>query len=324
MMFESPEYFWLFLIYIPLIIWYIKKYKNDNPSLEISSTRAFDGIKMSSKVVLLHCLFVLRLLAIGAIIVCLCRPQTHNSSRTSQIEGIDIVLSIDISASMLTQDFKPNRFEASKKVATKFVNSRQNDNIGLVVFAGESFSLLPLTNDRAALINTINNINMNMLSDGTAVGDGLVSAINRVMSGKAKSKSIILLTDGTNNAGDVPPPTAAKIAKQKGIRVYTIGVGTNGVVSVPDPFGFITQIETKIDEQSLRDIANQTGGKYFRALDENMLNDIFNEIDKLEKTKLDVQQYTITDENFMMWAWIALFIITVEILLRHTILRRIP
>lgn len=324
MKFQTPEFLWLFILYVPLILWYIKKQRNAAPSLEMSSLQVFKGVRRSYKEVLLHGLFVLRLLSIGLIIICLCRPQTHDSSQKSQIEGTDIVLSIDISGSMLSQDFKPNRFEAAKKVATKFVNARENDNIGLVVFAGESFSLMPLTNDRAALINTINTIDMDMLSDGTAVGDGLVSAINRVSSGKAKSKSIILLTDGTNNAGDVPPQTATKIAKQKGVRVYTIGVGTNGVINVPDPFGFVTQMETKIDENSLTNIAQQTGGQYFRAYDEGMLEHIFEEIDKLEKTKLDVQQYTQTDEDYMKWAWIALILFILEVVLRYTILRRIP
>ena len=290
MKFQTPEFLWLFILYVPLILWYIKKQRNAAPSLEMSSLQVFKGVRRSYKEVLLHGLFVLRLLSIGLIIICLCRPQTHDSSQKSQIEGTDIVLSIDISGSMLSQDFKPNRFEAAKKVATKFVNARENDNIGLVVFAGESFSLMPLTNDRAALINTINTIDMDMLSDGTAVGDGLVSAINRVSSGKAKSKSIILLTDGTNNAGDVPPQTATKIAKQKGVRV----------------------------------IAQQTGGQYFRAYDEGMLEHIFEEIDKLEKTKLDVQQYTQTDEDYMKWAWIALILFILEVVLRYTILRRIP
>lgn len=324
MKFQTPELLWLFVLYVPLIIWYIKKQRNANPSLEISSLQVFEHGGRSYKEILMHGLFVLRLLSIGLIIICLCRPQTHDSSQRSQIEGTDIVLSIDISGSMLSQDFKPNRFEAAKKVATKFVNARENDNIGLVVFAGESFSLMPLTNDRAALINMINTIDMNMLSDGTAVGDGLVSAINRVSSGKAKSKSIILLTDGTNNAGDVPPQTATKIAKQKGVRVYTIGVGTNGVINIPDPFGFVTQIETKIDENSLTNIAQQTGGQYFRAYDEDMLEQIFEEIDKLEKTKLDVQQYTQTDEDYMKWAYLALILFILEVALRYTILRRIP
>ncbi len=324
MMLAKPVFLWLFFIYVPLIYWYIKKYKTSNPTLTISTIVSISSIKSSPKIILYHINFLVRLLAIGALIIALCRPQTHDRHSKSMIEGTDIVIAMDISGSMLTTDFKPNRFEAAKSVATQFVNARQNDNIGLVIFAGESFSLMPLTNDRAAVINSINNIEMSMLSDGTAVGDGLTSAINRVISGKAKSKSIILLTDGTNNAGDVPPPTAAQIAKQKGIRVYTIGIGTNGVVSLVDPFGFTTQVETKIDEASLMNIAESTGGKYFRAKDEHVLREVFEEIDKLEKTKLDVQQYTQTEENFMLWVWIALILFSIELIVRYTILRRIP
>ncbi len=197
--------------------------------------------------------------------------------------------------------------------------------MGLVVFAGESLSLMPLTNDRAALINAISQVEMGELNDGTAIGDGLTSAINRIASGKAKSKSIILLTDGTNNAGDVPPSTAAQIAKQKGIKVYTIGVGTNGSIQITDPYGFsTTTLETKIDEQSLKEIASLTGGKYFRATDEKMLRQVFEEIDSLEKTVLDVDKFTLTDENFMPWVLLALCAFCAYLLMRYTILRRIP
>ncbi len=197
--------------------------------------------------------------------------------------------------------------------------------MGLVVFAGESLSLMPLTNDRAALINAIKQIEMGELNDGTAIGDGLVSAINRITSGKAKSKSIILLTDGTNNAGDVPPSTAAQIAKQKGIKIYTIGVGTNGTIQITDPYGFsTTTLETKIDEQSLKEIAEATKGKYFRATDEKMLSRVFDEIDSLEKTVLDVDKFTLTDENFMPWVMLSLCAFCAYLLLRYTVLRRIP
>lgn len=273
----------------------------------------------------MHLCFVLQLVAIGGLIVALCRPQTHDHRRTSRIEGTDIVLALDISGSMSAQDFSPSRFVAAKDVATKFVNQRANDNIGLVVFAGESLSLMPLTNDRSALINAISQVEMGDLNDGTAIGDGLTSAINRVASGKAKSKSIILLTDGTNNAGDVPPSTAAQIAKQKGIKVYTIGVGTNGSIQITDPYGFsTTTMETKIDEQSLKSIASLTGGKYFRAKDEKMLKAVFEEIDRLEKTVLDVDRFTLTDENFMPWVLLSLCAFCAFLLLRYTVLRRIP
>jgi Ca-activated chloride channel family protein len=257
--------------------------------------------------------------------VALCRPQSHDRFSSSSVEGTDIALALDVSGSMTAQDLTPTRFDAAKKVASKFISGRENDNMALIIFAGESLSLLPLTNDRNTLIQTLENVRLDQLADGTAIGDGLTSAINRISGGKAKSKSIILLTDGTNNSGDVAPSTAAQIAKQKGIRVYTIGVGTNGSMQVVDPYGFSsTTIETKIDEASLKQIASLTGGKYFRATDNRVLSNVFEEIDKLEKTRLDVQRHTRTEENFMPWIMAALILLSVEILLRHTLLRRIP
>lgn len=325
MMLKNPYLLLLFLMYIPLIAWYIWKHRNSNPSVGISTVSPLAKLPVSWKVVAMHVVFGLQLVAIGGMIVALCRPQTHDHMRTSRIEGTDIVLALDISGSMTARDFEPSRFAAAKDVAMKFVNQRTNDNIGLVVFAGESLSLMPLTNDRASLMNAIKQVEMGELNDGTAIGDGLTSAINRIASGKAKSKSIILLTDGTNNAGDVPPSTAAQIAKQKGIKVYTIGVGTNGSIQITDPYGFsTTTMETKIDEQSLKQIAQLTGGKYFRATDERMLRDVFNEIDSLEKTVLDVDKYTLTDENFMPWILLSLCAFCAALLLRYTVLRRIP
>lgn len=322
---KYPGYLFLFLLYIPLIAWYIWKYKNANPSLGISTLRPISKLPVSWKEIAIHFCFVLQLATIGALIVALTRPQTHDHFRSSRIEGTDIVLALDISGSMGAKDFEPTRFAAAKEVATKFVNQRQNDNMGLVVFAGESLSLMPLTNDRAALVNAIKQVEMGDLIDGTAIGDGLVSAINRIASGKAKSKSIIILTDGTNNAGDVPPSTAAQIARQKGIKIYTIGVGTNGSIKITDPYGFsTTTIETKIDEQSLTEIAELTGGKFFRATDEKMLRKVFDEIDALEKTVLDIDRYTYVEENFMPWIIVALSCLCGYILLRYTILRRIP
>ncbi len=325
MMLKYPALLWLFLIFIPLIAWYIWKHRNSNPSIGISTATPIEKLPISWKVIAMHVCFGLQLVAIGALIVALARPQTHDHLRTSRIEGTDIVLALDISGSMTARDFEPSRFAAAKDVATKFVNQRTNDNIGLVVFAGESLSLMPLTNDRAALINAIRQVEMGELNDGTAIGDGLTSAINRIASGKAKSKSIILLTDGTNNAGDVPPSTAAQIAKQKGIKVYTIGVGTNGTIQITDPYGFSsTTMETKIDEQSLKQIASVTGGKFFRATDEKMLRNVFEEIDSLEKTVLDVDKFTLTDENFMPWILVALCALCACLLMRYTLLRRIP
>lgn len=322
---KHPGLLFLFLLYVPLIAWYIWKHKNANPSLGISTTMPVAKLPFSWKPFLLHVCFGLQLVAIGGLIVALARPQTHDRFNKSRIHGTDIVIALDISGSMMAKDFKPTRFAAAKDVASKFVNHREHDNMGLVVFAGESLSLMPLTNDRGALINAIESINMGDLTDGTAIGDGLVSAVNRIVSGKAKSKSIILLTDGTNNAGDVPPATAAQIARQKGVRVYTIGVGTNGKINVPDPYGFSsTTIETKIDEESLKEIANTTNGKYFRAKDEKVLRKVFDEIDKLEKSVLDVDQFTYTEENFEPWILLSLCSLGLYLLLRYTVLRRIP
>lgn len=324
-MLKYPHLLWLFLIYVPLIIWYVRKQRDASPSLGVSSVAAFGRMRAGWKVWLMHGCFVLRLLAIGALIVAVCRPQTHDRFSSSRIEGTDIVLALDISGSMSARDFEPNRFEAARDVATKFINGRPDDNMGLVVFAGESLSLMPLTNDRASLVNTLRNVQLGDLHDGTALGDGLVSAINRISSGKAKSKSIILLTDGTNNSGDVAPSTAADIAARKGIRVYTVGVGTNGSMQITDPYGFSsTTIETKIDEQALGAIASATGGKFFRARNKHVLKEVFDEIDKLEKTSLDVDRYTRTDEDFMLWVALALCAVVLEIVLRHTVLRRIP
>lgn len=322
---KHPGLLFLFLLYVPLIIWYIYKHRNANPSLGVSTILPVVKLPVTWKVLLMHFCFILQLVAIGGLIVALARPQSHDNFNKSRINGTDIVLALDISGSMSAKDFKPSRFTAAKDVASKFVNQREHDNMGLVVFAGESLSLMPLTNDRGALINAIDNIQMGDLTDGTAIGDGLVSAINRIISGKAKSKSIILLTDGTNNAGEVPPATAAQIAKQKGVRVYTIGVGTTGSIKIPDPYGFSsTVIETKIDEESLKEIAEQTNGKYFRAKDEKVLKKVFDEIDKLEKSVLDVDRFTYTEENFEPWILLSLCSLGLYLLLRYTVLRRIP
>lgn len=322
---KHPGLLFLFLLYVPLIAWYVWKHKNANPSLGISTTAPVAKLPMSWKPLLIHVCFALQLIAIGGLIVALARPQSHDNFNKSRISGTDIVLALDISGSMNAKDFNPSRFTAAKDVAAKFVNHRENDNMGLVVFAGESLSLMPLTNDRGALINAIDNIKMGDLTDGTAIGDGLVSAINRIVSGNARSKSIILLTDGTNNAGDVPPATAAQIARQKGVRVYTIGVGTNGTINIPDPYGFSsTSIETKIDEESLKQIAEETNGKYFRAKDEKVLKKVFDEIDKLEKSILDVDRFTYTEENFEPWILLSLCSLGLYLMLRYTVLRRIP
>lgn len=325
MKFLHPGLLFLLLILVPLIGWYLWKWRNASPSMGLSSVSPFARVRTSWKVWLMHLCFVLQLVAIAAAIVALARPQSHDSARSSRVEGTDIVLCLDISSSMLATDLKPTRFQAAKDVARKFVSNRPDDNVGLVVFSGESLSLMPLTGDKTAVVNAIANVDMGDLNDGTAIGDGLSSAINRLVSGKAKSKSIILLTDGTNNAGDVAPTTAAQIAKQKGIKIYTIGVGTNGSIQITDPYGFsTTTMETKIDEQALKSIADITKGKYFRATDSKMLSDIFAEIDSLEKTTLDVDKITFTEENFMPWILLSLCALSLRLLIRYTVLRRIP
>ena len=289
---------------------------------------AFCQARTSFRAWLRHLLFLLQMCVLACVIVILARPQTRDSWNTSSVEGTDIVLALDISTSMLARDFKPDRFEAAKEVASKFVAGREGDNIGLVIFAAESFTSLPMTTDRSMVANYINDIKMGMLQDGTAIGDGLATSINRIKDGKAKSKSIILLTDGSNNTGNVAPLTAAEIAKQHGIKVYTIGIGTNGTAPYPQEnmFGRIEYVNLPvvIDEATLRNIAESTGGKYFRATGNNVLKEIFSEIDRLEKTKMDLRNFTSTEDDYMPWAIAALALFGTIVILRYTLLRSTP
>ena len=325
-----PGYLWLFLLFIPLIAWYVWSQRKANPSMRMSSISAFKGLSTSWKVYVKHFSFVLKLAALSCLIIILCRPQTYDKWSMSDTEGTDIVMAIDISASMLSRDLQPDRLEAAKKVASDFVAKRESDNIGLVIFAGEGFTLLPMTTHQATLLNTIHEISINMLdADGTAIGDGIATAINRIKDGKAKSKSIILLTDGTNNSGVVAPLTAAEIAQKEGIRIYTIGLGTRGTAETPYAQGFGGELLYKpmpvtIDEESLKKVAQMTGGKYFRATDNDVLTSIFNEIDKLEKTKIDVKNFTNTQDNYMPWAWALLVLVLLNLTISSTVLRRIP
>ncbi len=325
-----PGYLWLFLLFIPLIAWYVWSQRKANPSMRMSSISAFKGLSTSWKVYVKHFSFVLKLAALSCLIIILCRPQTYDKWSMSDTEGTDIVMAIDISASMLSRDLQPDRLEAAKKVASDFVAKRESDNIGLVIFAGEGFTLLPMTTHQATLLNTIHEISINMLdADGTAIGDGIATAINRIKDGKAKSKSIILLTDGTNNSGVVAPLTAAEIAQKEGIRIYTIGLGTRGTAETPYAQGFGGELLYKplpvtIDEESLKKVAQMTGGKYFRATDNDVLTSIFNEIDKLEKTKIDVKNFTNTQDNYMPWAWALLLLVLLNLTISYTVLRRIP
>lgn len=328
MLLAHPAYLWLFLLFIPLIAWYVWKRRNLHASLEVSTIAPVARLPRSWKEYLSHLLFIMQLGVIGCIIVILARPQTRDSWHTSSVEGTDIVLALDISTSMLARDFNPDRFEAAKEVASKFVAGREGDNIGVVIFAAESFTAIPMTTDRSVIANYINDIRMGMLQDGTAIGDGLATSINRIKDGKAKSKSIILLTDGSNNTGNVAPQTAAEIARQMGIKVYTIGIGTNGTAPYPQEnmFGRIEYVNLPvvIDETTLRNIAETTGGKYFRATGNNVLSEIFAEIDRLEKTKMDLRNFTSTEDDYMPWAIAALALFGMILLLRYTVLRTIP
>ena len=327
MTFHNPEYLFLFLLLVPIVFWYIWEMHKSDASLQISSHRNLMFFPKSKKIKLRHVPFVFRTIAIALIIVALARPQASNSWRTQNTEGIDIMMALDLSGTMLAEDLKPNRLEAAKSVATEFILSRPNDNIGLVVFARESFTQCPLTTGHAVLINLFNGVKYGLIDDGTAIGLGLANAINRIKDGKAKSKIIILLTDGSNNCGDIAPITAAEIAKTFGIRIYTIGVGTKGIVNipVPTPMGVqYQQMQSDFDSKSLQDIANLTGGKYYNATDNSKLRHIYQSIDQLEKTKISVREFNKKDEQFYVFAILALIILSLEILIRNTILRRIP
>ncbi|MDY0160185.1 MAG: VWA domain-containing protein [Bacteroidales bacterium] len=327
MSFVNKEYLWLLLVIIPVIAWYIIRQSKHYASMQISSAEALKSGKKGVKTYLRHVLFVLRIFAIAAIIIVIARPQNNTEWDTKVAEGIDIIMSMDVSTSMLAEDFQPNRLEAAKDVAIQFISDRPNDRIGLVIFAGESFTQCPLTTDHNVVINLMNEINCELLDDGTAIGDGLATSVNRLKNSNAISKVIILLTDGVNNKGSVAPLTGAEIAKTFGIRVYTIGVGTIGSAPYPFKTQFGTQyqnIDVKIDEEMLKEIASLTGGKYFRATDNKKLKDIYEEIDLLEKTKIQVTNYSKPVELFEIWVIIAIAILILEILLRLTILKNIP
>lgn len=325
--FSHKEYLWLLLIIAPLTVWYIYRLKKAYPALHFSSTQAFKLIGTDLRVKLRHSLFALRMIVLACIIIIIARPQSKKSWQTSSTEGIDIMLAIDISGSMLAEDFKPNRLEAAKDVAVEFISSRRNDRIGLVIFAGESFTQCPLTTDHTVLINLFKDIRSDLLSDGTAIGSGLATSVNRLRESNAVSKVVILLTDGVNNRGSVAPLTAAEISHAFGVRVYTIGVGKQGMAPYPVQTAFGTQyrdMEVKIDEDVLKQIADITGGKYYRAEDKEMLKTVYNEIDQLEKTKLQVTDFSKPEERFFWFAVIALMSLFIELLLRLTIYKPMP
>ena len=298
----------------------------------MSSTLAFRHAPKSFRQYLIHAPFLLRCLAFVMIVLVLCRPQTSNSWSDRTIEGIDIMLCVDISTSMLAEDLRPNRIEAAKKVASEFIAGRPNDNIGLTIFSGESFTQCPMTTDHAVLLNLFQNVSCDMvqrglMDDGTAIGMGLANAISRLKDSKAKSKVIILLTDGSNNAGDISPQTAAEIAKSFGVRIYTIGVGTNGTARYPYPVGGRIEyinIPVEIDTKTLAAIASTTNGEFYRATNNAKLREVYQEIDKLEKTKMNVKQYSKRYEAFAPFAIAACLLLLLELLLRETILKKIP
>ncbi|KKC50636.1 vWA domain-containing protein [Porphyromonas gulae] len=327
MTFAYPELLWL-LILLPLMAaWYILQARKTSATMTISSLKPFEGGRRGLRVYLRHSLPILRVLSVGFLIIALARPQNTNSWQKDSIEGIDIMLAMDVSGSMQAMDFKPNRLEAAKDVAISFINNRPNDNIGMVTFAGESFTQCPLTTDHAVLLNMVQDLQMGVLDDGTAIGMGLATAVNRLKDSKAKSRVVILLTDGSNNMGDITPRMAADIARTFGIRVYTVGVGTRGEAPFPiqTEFGVrIQNVPVDIDEPTLDGIADVSGGKYFRAVDNETLNEIYKEIDKLEKTRLMTKSFKAYEEKYFVYALIAFLLLLTEFLLRNTLLRSNP
>ncbi len=324
--FAEPQYFLLGLLVPVMIIWYVIKNSKTQAGIKVSSAKSFAGLS-SWKNTLRHLPFILRLLSIACIITALARPQTKTDEQQVEGDGVDIVLCIDVSGSMTAQDFTPNRMEAAKKVAQNFIDSRLTDRIAIVIFSGESFTQCPLTTDKAVLKSAVDNIRNGLLEDGTAIGDGLATSVDRLRSSKSKSKVVILLTDGENNGGLIGPTNAKEIAKAFGIKVYTIGVGTEGYAPFPvrTEMGVIMQQQkVTIDEKLLREIAVETGGKYFRARDNLGLSHIYKEIDGLEKSKVEISTLTRYTEKFFPFVMIGLGLLLLEFLLRFAILKKFP
>ena len=324
--FAYPAFFWL-LVLLPLMIyWYTRKTRAGQGALIVSSVKNF-GSTRSWKNTFRHVPFILRILITVSIIVALARPQIGYDEQKINGEGIDIVLCLDISGSMLAQDFTPNRMEAAKNVASDFIDNRPADRIGLVIFSGESFTMCPLTSDRNVLKSQLYNVHSGLLEDGTAIGSGLATGVDRLRASQSKSKVIILLTDGENNGGLIDPNTAKEIAKSVGVRVYTIGVGTEGFAPMPvqTPGGIVMQKEkVSIDEKLLTQIANETGGKYFRATDNESLKNIYTEIDKMEKSKVEITALKRYNEQFFPFALIAALLLLIELILRFTLFKKFP
>ncbi len=324
--FAEPLFLWILAIVPVMIAFYILKQHMTFAALNMPGLESFSKANITFRNYLRHILFAFRMIAVSLLIIVLARPQKTDRFQNVSTEGIDIMLALDISGSMLARDFKPDRLEASKNVATEFISGRPYDRLGLVVFSGESFTQCPLTTDHAVLINLMREIESGMIEDGTAIGNGLATAINRIKDSDALSKVIILLTDGVNNRGEISPSTAADIAKTYGIRVYTIGVGTRGTAPYPVQTAFGIQyqnIPVEIDEGILREIASKTGGRYFRATDNNKLVEVYSEIDQLEKSKIDVRQFTRKEEKYLIPAVLAFLLLTFESLIRYTIFKNL-
>ncbi len=324
--FANPEYFYLLIIVPLMAVWYWFNQSKTNAEMQVSSTSVFEKNRKSIRQYIYYILPVLRLLAIALLIVALARPQSSTSSQDVSIEGIDIVMALDVSGSMLAQDLKPDRLEAAKTVASEFFDGRPNDRVGLVIFSGETFTQCPLTTDHSIIKNLFKDIKSGMIQDGTAIGDGLATAVNRLKESEAISKVIILLTDGVNNSGSIDPVSAAEIAKLYGIRIYTIGVGTIGMAPYPVQTAFGTEyrdVEVKIDEELLKQVTKMTDGKYFRATSNQKLREIYAEIDQLEKSKIDVTEFRRKTEEFFPLAIIAFALLALEFIFRKTIFKTI-
>ena len=328
MTFANPKLLWLLAVLLPMAAWYVYRAMKGGATLRIPTVDSFAGYSKTFKYYLRHLPFVMLCAAVSLLIVALARPQSTESGSSSKTQGIDIVMALDISGSMLARDFLPDRIAAAKEVAANFINDRRGDRIGLVVFAGESFTQSPLTTDKATLLNLLGKVKTGMIEDGTAIGSGLATSVNRLRESDAKSKVIILLTDGVNNTGRIAPMTAAEIAKSLGIKVYTVGVGTRGQAPYPgrDMWGntVMVNVPVEIDEQMLTDIAAMTGGQYFRATDKKSLQAIYDNINQLEKSTIDTNEYTIYNEHYGSFALWALIILAAEFLLRALYLRQIP
>ena len=330
MEFKNPLFFLLLLGLVPYIVWYVMKYRQSLPSLKVPDTTKYAQVPKTFRLYLMHLPFLLRIALISLVVCILARPQSKHSWSNTDVEGIDIMLAVDVSTSMLAQDFKPNRVEALKEIAQGFIEKRPNDNIGLTVFAGEAYTQCPLTADHVALMNLYNSVDGRMalesrvINDGTAIGDGIMNAILRLKDSEAKSKVIILLTDGVNNSGNISPLTAAEIAKKQGVRIYTIGIGKNGMAPYPLPTGGTVNLPVEIDEETMSKISKETGGQYFRAHKNKELDAIYQDIDKLERTKFSVKQFSRRQELYQKYAVAALVVLLLEILLRTLVLKRLP